>query len=68
MGLSYFDAKQFFDVVKRDDALAVELYVLGRGVNLSSRDADGRTALDIARANGNARLADLLVRSPLAGH
>ena len=63
MGLSYFDAKQLLDAVKRDDALAVELFVLGRGVNLSSRDAEGRSALDIARANKNARMADLLARS-----
>ena len=67
MGLSYFDAKQFLEAVKRDDALAVELYVLGRGINLSSRDADGRTAIDVARANGNARMADLLAKNPLAG-
>ena len=30
-----------------DDALAVELYVLGRGVNLSARDGDGRSALEM---------------------
>ena len=66
MGLSYFDARQFLEAVKRDDALAVELYVLGRGINLSSRDADGRTAIDVARANGNARMADLLAKNPLA--
>lgn len=63
MGLSYHDAQQFLDAVKRDDALAVELYVLGRGVNLSRRGADGRSALDIARANGNARVADLLAKN-----
>ena len=66
MGLSYFDAKQFLEAVKRDDALAVELYVLGRGINLSSRDADGRTAIDVAHANGNARMADLLAKNPPA--
>jgi hypothetical protein len=63
MGLSYYDAKQFLDAVKRDDALAVELYIVGRGVNLSARDADGRSALDIARAQKNARIADLLARN-----
>ena len=62
MGLRYFDAKDYLDAVKRDDALAVELFVAGRGVNLASRDADGRTAAEIARANGNARLAELLAR------
>jgi hypothetical protein len=63
MGLRYFDAKDYLDAVKRDDALAVELFIAGRGVNLASRDADGRSAAEIARANGNARLAELLARS-----
>lgn len=63
MGLSYHSAQQFLDAVRRDDALAVELYIAGRGVNLSSRDASGRSALDIARANGNAPLAELLARN-----
>ena len=49
--------------MKRDDELAVELFVAGRGVNLGSRDADGRGAVEIARANGNARLAELLARN-----
>ena len=63
MGLRYFDPQQLLDAVKRDDALAVELFIAGRGVNLASRDADGRSALEIARANGNAPLADLLARN-----
>ena len=63
MGLSYHSAQQFLDAVKRDDALAVELYIAGRGVNLASRDASGRSAVDIARANGNAPLTELLSRS-----
>jgi hypothetical protein len=63
MGLRYFDASQYLDAVKRDDALAVELFILGEGVNLSSRDQDGRSAQDIARANGNARIQALLARS-----
>ncbi|HXM80853.1 MAG TPA: hypothetical protein VN929_02885 [Burkholderiales bacterium] len=63
MGLRYYDPRQYLDAVKRDDALAVELYVLGGGVNLSSRDSDGRSAVEIARANGNTRIAELLARS-----
>jgi hypothetical protein len=60
MGLSYYDPKQFLDAVKRDDALAVELYVRARGVNLSARDAEGRTALDLARRAQNPRILALL--------
>jgi hypothetical protein len=63
MGLRYYDEKQFLDAVKRNDELAVELFVAGRGVNLAGRDADGRSALEIARDNGNAPLAELLARS-----
>ena len=63
MGLRYFDEKQFLDAVKRNDELAVELFIAGRGVNLAGRDADGRSALDIARDNGNAPLAELLARN-----
>ncbi|HUQ25556.1 MAG TPA: hypothetical protein VM140_07795 [Burkholderiales bacterium] len=63
MGLRYFDASQFVDAVQRDDALAVELYIAGQGVNLSSRDAQGRSALEVARANGNERIAALLSRN-----
>ncbi len=60
MGLRYYDAGQFLDAVKRDDALAVELYVLGRGVNLQVRDAEGRSALDLARGNGNPQVIAIL--------
>lgn len=63
MGLRYYDEKAFFDAVKRNDELAVELFIAGRGVNLSGRDADGRSALEIARDNGNAPLAELLSRN-----
>ena len=52
MGLRYYDAGQFLDAVKRNDALAVALYVEGHGVNLAARDVNGRSALDIARAAG----------------
>ncbi len=63
MGLRYFDSSQFLDAVSRNDALAAELFVAGQGVNLSARDWRGRSALDIARANGNERLAALLSKS-----
>ncbi len=63
MGLRYYDGVQFLDAVKRDDALAVELFLIGRGINPSAKGKDGRTALDIARANGNEQLASLISRS-----
>lgn len=60
MGLRYYDAGQFLDAVKRNDALAVALYIEGRGVNLAARDADGRSALEIAGAAGNQQIVGLL--------
>jgi len=63
MGLKYHDPSDFLDAVKRNDALAVELFVAGKGVNLGATDWRGRNAADIARANGNERLAALLARS-----
>ena len=63
MGLRYYDESQFLDAAKRNDALAVELFIAGGGVNVGAKTWDGRTALDIAKANGNAQLADLLARN-----
>jgi hypothetical protein len=63
MGLKYHDPKDFLDAVRRDDALAVELFIEGRGVNVGARDAQGKSALDIAQARGNRPMADLLARS-----
>jgi hypothetical protein len=53
MGLSYFDRKQFLDAVKRNDRLAVQLYLGGRGV-------DPRAGLDMARGAGLIDMEQLL--------
>src|SRR5687767_9928902 len=45
MGLTYHDSKQFLDAVKRNDALAVELFVAGRGVDLSATDLDRKSVV-----------------------
>jgi hypothetical protein len=63
MGLKYYDHGEFLDAVKRNDQLAVELFISARGVNLEERAWSGRTALDIARDNGNTQLAELISRS-----
>lgn len=60
MGLRYYDPAQFLEAVRRDDVLAVELYIRGRGLNIATRDAEGRNALEIARQNGNRQMIDLL--------
>jgi hypothetical protein len=63
MGLKYHDPNDFLEAVKRDDSLAVELFIQGRGVNVAAKDPQGRTALEIARARGNEPMAQLLARS-----
>jgi len=63
MGLTYHDSKQFLDAVKRNDVLAAELFVAGRGVDLSATDFWGRDAVDFARKNNNEPLAQLILRS-----
>jgi hypothetical protein len=63
MGLTYHDSKQFLEAVKRNDSIAAELFIAGRGVDLSARDFWGRDAVDFARSNGNERLADLIARN-----
>lgn len=59
-GLRYHDATHFLDAVKRNDLLAVELFVSGRGVNLAARDTTGESAMDIAKRAGNPQLIQLL--------
>ncbi len=63
MGLTYHDSTQFLDAVKRNDAIAAELFIAGGGVDLSARDFWGRDAVDFARSNGNQRLAELIARN-----
>ena len=60
IGLRYFDSAQLLEAVGRNDALAVELYVTGRGVDLAARNADGLTALELARRRNNHEVVDLL--------
>ena len=53
MGLSYFDRKQFLDAVKRNDKLAVQLYLGGKGV-------DPYAALETAKGAGLVEMEQLL--------
>jgi hypothetical protein len=63
MGLTYYDHGLFLDAVKRNDELAAELFIAGKGVDLTRRAWSGRTALDIAQDEGYTRLAELISRN-----
>lgn len=60
MGLRYFDSSQFLDAVKRNDVLAVELFLAAGGVDPVARDGEGNSAIGIARRQGNSRMVELL--------
>ena len=63
MGLTYHDSKQFLDAVKRNDVLAAELFIAGRGVDLSATDFWGRDAVDFARAQQQRAARSAILRS-----
>ena len=56
MGLAYFDRQQFLDAVKRNDVLAVRLYLAGRGI-------DPRGALDAAKNAGLSEMERVLAEA-----
>jgi hypothetical protein len=60
MGMVYHDKAQFLDAVKRNDLLAAQLFIVGRGVDPGARNLLGHSALDIAKRGGNAEMIALL--------
>jgi hypothetical protein len=60
IGLVYHDKNQFLEAVKRNDVLAVRLFLAGRGVDPNAKDLLGASALDIAKRAGNAEMVELL--------
>ena len=60
IGLSYHDRNQFLDAVKRRDAIAVRLFLAGRGVDPGAKDAWGNSALELARQGGDPEIITLL--------
>jgi hypothetical protein len=60
IGLAYHDRNQFLDAVKRKDAIAVRLFLAGRGVDPNAKDAWGTTVLELARRGGDPEIIALL--------
>ena len=60
MGLPYYDQGQFVAAIRRGDKLAIELFILGGGIQLNALEG-GKSPLDVAReAAGSGDLAALL--------
>jgi hypothetical protein len=63
IGLVYHDKNQFLDAVKRNDLLAAQLFIAGRGVDPNAKDLLGVSALDIAKRGGNAEMIALIAEA-----
>lgn len=59
MGLQYFNQEQFVAAIRRGDAIAVDLFITGTGVDLNS-GTNGSTPLAIAESSGRQDIVALL--------
>ena len=60
MGMTYHSQEQFFAAVRRKDDVAVQLFLDADNINLASKDASGRTPLEVANDVGAADVAALI--------
>ena len=59
MGLQYFSQEQFVAAIRRGDALAIDLFITGAGIDLNS-GAPGSTPLAVAESSGRQDIVALL--------
>lgn len=59
MGLQYFNQEQFVAAIRRGDALAVDLFITGAGIDLNS-GVPGSTPLAVAETSGRQDIVALL--------
>ena len=60
MGMTYHSQTQFIEAIRRKDDVAVQLFIDGGGINLDAVDDSGKTALQIAQAQGTPEIVTLL--------
>ncbi|MEX8192982.1 hypothetical protein [Comamonas guangdongensis] len=60
MGMTYHSQPQFIEAIRRKDDVAVQLFIDGGGINLDAVDGSGKTALQIAQAQGTPEIVALL--------
>lgn len=66
MGMTYHSQAQFLDAIRRNDDVAVQLFLDGGGINAQQADAAGQTPLQLAQAQGHAGIVALLQPRPAA--
>lgn len=52
MGLTYHSVEQFFAAIRRDDEVAVQLFLLAGSMKILTRDGNGKTAEQVALETG----------------
>lgn len=64
MGLSYNNTSQFLAAVRNKDAIAIELFIAGKGVDIDATDPQNRqTALSVAYKTKNSELVKTLLQA-----
>lgn len=60
MGMTYHSQEQFIAAIRRKDDVAVQLYLDGEGIDLTAKDAKGKSPLEIAQDAGAGDVAKLI--------
>jgi hypothetical protein len=60
MGMSYFSHEHFLEAIRRKDAMAVQLFIEADNIDLTKKDASGKTPLEVANAVGALDVAALI--------
>lgn len=60
MGLTYHAYDQFIASIKRKDDVAVQLFIDTGAIDFSTKDKNGKTALDIARETGVSAIVSII--------
>ena len=66
MGLVYHSQQQFIEAIRRQDDVAVQLFIAGGGIRLDATDSGGQTPLQLAQAHSSPDVVALLQPQPPA--
>lgn len=60
MGMTYHSQEQFVAAIRRKDDMAVQLFLDGEGIDVSTKDKNGKTPFDIAREIGAVNITKII--------